>query len=125
MWENDGTYSATSEDSQAESVQNIMSALPFDAAESAQMTPFQPGTANGMQWWESVIAYGATRAIDNRFGPVNVLGNTNPGTFAGQNGRTYGNTTARAPGPAVQVNAGGQGFGLLALLGVAAAMLMG
>jgi hypothetical protein len=61
-----------------------------DAIEAAQMQPFSGG-GSGEPWWQSVIKYGATRAIDNRYGPVNVAGNTSPGSFAGQNGRTYSN----------------------------------
>jgi hypothetical protein len=63
--------------------------LPGDAYDNAQMQPFVSATTPGMSWWESLINYGATRAIDNRFAPVNIQGNTDPGSFGGSNGRTY------------------------------------
>lgn len=61
-----------------------------DVFEAAKMEPFTPA-ANGQReaWWERVAMYGLTRAVDNRFGPQNIAGNTAPGSFAGQNGRTY------------------------------------
>lgn len=62
--------------------------MPGDAFDNAQMAPFAP-QGTGMAWWESLITYGATRAIDNRFAPVNVAGNMQPGSYAGANGRTY------------------------------------
>lgn len=61
-----------------------------DTREAAQMQPF--AQRQDVPWWQSLVMYGATRAIDNRFGPTQVQGNTNPGSFAGQNGRTYANT---------------------------------
>ncbi|MBP6899521.1 MAG: hypothetical protein KBC73_05500 [Burkholderiaceae bacterium] len=106
--------------------------LGSDMAEAQQMAPFAPPAAQqqGMAWWESLIAYGATRAIDNRFGPVNVAGNTQPGTFAGQNGRTYtqtptvqsGQPVARAQ---VQQTQQANGVGVLAALAAAAFAFMG
>lgn len=90
--------------------------LPGDVTDNRQMAPFQPGTGAGMAWWESLIAYGATRAIDNRFAPVNVNGDTSPGSFAGSNGRTYSNGQ---DGPA----APGVSGGVLALLAGAAALV--
>lgn len=69
-----------------------------DAAEAASMQPFNADQSR--PWWESVILYGATKAIDNRFTRPAVEGNTNAGTFGGANGRTYGqtpNATGGAP----------------------------
>lgn len=67
------------------------SLLPGDLNDTAKLAPFQPaiGAAAGEQWWESLIKYGAVRAIDNRFGPTNIAGNNAPGSFAGTNGSTY------------------------------------
>lgn len=76
-----------------------------DASEAAKMEPFNPGASSGMTWWQSMIAYGASRAIDNRFGPTNVQGNTNPGSFAGQNGRSY----QQGPTPTAGEMLGGSG----------------
>lgn len=93
-----------------------------DRNEAIQMQPFIPPAAQqqGMAWWESLIAYGATRAIDNRFGPVPVSGNVQAGSFAGQNGRTYVNT-AGTGGTAPKAQAAAQqGPGLLALAAAAA-----
>lgn len=103
--------------------------LGADLAETRQMAPFTPPVAQqqGMAWWESLVAYGATRAIDNRFGPTNVGGNTNAGSFAGQNGRTYVNTPGTAGGgqqPRAQVQAMQSGPGLLALAAAAAFAFM-
>lgn len=61
--------------------------LEGDTRDTAQMQPFAQDASR--PWWESLVAYGVTRAIDNRFGPPNVTGNTSPGSFAGANGRTY------------------------------------
>lgn len=70
-----------------------------DSMDAAKMEPFTPA-ANGQQqaWWERTIQYGLTKAIDNRFGPQNVQGNTDSGTFAGTNGRTYQQVPGMARG---------------------------
>lgn len=70
--------------------------LAGDAADAAAMQPFS--ASQGMPWWQGVISYGLTRAIDNRFAPPNVQGNTSPGSFAGANGRTYSNGQGGAAG---------------------------
>lgn len=84
---------STISDDGTTSTASPMGLLPGDVYDTAQMAPFiAPAAAKqGMQWWEGVAMYGITRAIDNRFGPVNVAGNTQAGSFAGQNGRTYTN----------------------------------
>lgn len=90
-----------------------------DASEAAQMAPFQPGTANGTPWWQSVVMYGASRAIDNRFGPTNVQGNTQAGSFQGAGGRTVMNSGSAQAGALGGLLPGGSG-GLLLLVAVAA-----
>ena len=77
----------------------------------------------GQSGWDSIgamaaqmVGYGFTKAIDNRFGPTNVAGNTNPGSFAGQNGKTYVN----AKGQVVQAG----GFDPMMLLLLAGAGLV-
>ena len=89
--------------------------MPGDVYDTAQMQPFTsaPAGSPGLSWWESAAQYGITRAIDNRFGPTNVGGDTAPGTFAGQNGRTYSNAPGRAGGAQA---AGGIGGGTLLLV---------
>lgn len=91
-----------------------------DVAEAQQMQPFAADQT--APWWQSLIAYGATRAIDNRFGPTNVAGNTNTGTFAGQNGRTYVNNPNALGGRVV--SAGGDGSGLLLIVAAVAALAL-
>lgn len=106
--------------------------LPGDVRDQAQMGQFMPDVAKaqGMSWWESLAAYGVTRAIDNRFAPPNVLGNVYPGTFGGQNGATY---QAGRPGmpmmpgqPALAVGQGGlqMSSGTLLLLGAGVVFLL-
>lgn len=90
------------------------SSLPGDWNDTAKMAPFQPTPAGGA-WWEGVIQYGMVKAIDNRFGPQNIAGNTQPGTFAGANGKTY----YQAPNATGQTLLGGGmgGMGTWLLLG--------
>jgi len=62
-----------------------------DAYEAAKMEPYNPAASQGLTWWEASLQYGLSRAIDNRLGPpMNTAGNTAAGTYAGANGRTYG-----------------------------------
>lgn len=61
--------------------------LEADYNDAAQMQPFVADQSQ--PWWQNVISYGVVRAIDNRYGPTPVQGNTSPGSFAGQNGATY------------------------------------
>lgn len=79
-----------------------------DQREAWKMEPFTPRAAGQAEtWWERTIQYGLTRAIDNRIGSQNVQGNTNPGTFAGQNGVTYRSTpTAQRGQPMAQMQGG-------------------
>jgi hypothetical protein len=130
-----GTFSLTGEATQAQAPE-FSTVTPFgsfglgnDRAEAMQMQPFVPaaGQQQGMAWWESLIAYGATRAIDNRFGPVNVAGNTQGGSFAGQNGRTYVNTPTTqggVPQQRAQVQQKQESPGILIALAAAAFAFM-
>lgn len=93
--------------------------LPGDTFDYAKMQPIAGGS-DGSPWWARTIEYGITRAIDNRFGPTNVAGNTNPGTFAGQNGRTY---VQPAHGTGASVQAPG-GFAISPMTLVAGAALL-
>jgi hypothetical protein len=88
--------------------------LGADGVEAKQMQPF--AADQSAPWWQSMIMYGATRAIDNRFGPVNVAGDVGSGTYAGQNGRTYLNTPVAQRGQVVA----GLDNGLLLLLALGA-----
>lgn len=57
-----------------------------DQYEAAKMEPFNP--APQQEWWQSLVTLGVTRAIDNRYGPQNLAGNTQA-SYAGANGATY------------------------------------
>lgn len=65
----------------------------IDAAEWQKMVPYQaaPAGNEAAPWWQNLVSFGVTRAIDNTFPgqATRVQGNTQPGSFAGQNGRTY------------------------------------
>jgi len=78
-----------------------------DVAEAQKMASYVPQDGSGAPWWQSVIRYGLVKAIDNTLPgqQTGIQGNTNPGTFAGQNGKTYGQPGAlnRPPG-SVQAN---------------------
>ena len=81
--------------------------LATDYYEAVKMNPYTHAAQGSVQpWWENVVQYGITRAIDNRYGPPTfVQGNVAPGSFAGQNGASYyQNPTAVRNG----VVAGGQ-----------------
>lgn len=99
--------------------------LEGDQYDHLKMAPFVPvpAAAPAMAWWESLASYGVTRAIDNRFGPVNLGGNTSAGTFAGQNGRTYTNTTGAGAQPAGAAGIGGSTLLLIAAGVLAIALL--
>jgi hypothetical protein len=80
-----------------------------DVADYQQMQPYAGGGNQQAPWWQSVIQYGMTRAIDNRYGPTSVTGNVQSGTFAGANGQTYyqaPNGQRIAVAPASQQTAG-------------------
>jgi hypothetical protein len=61
--------------------------MPADVADMNQMQPYAP-LGNAMPWWKQFALYGATKAVDN-LSRVTVTGNTDTGSFAGQNGQTY------------------------------------
>lgn len=96
-----------------------------DVTDAQKMEPFNP-TGGAVPWWQSLIQYGAVRAIDNRYGPTNVAGNVNPGSFAGQNGRSYqqGGTPQPATGGALAGALGGGTGGLLLLAAVGALIFL-
>lgn len=63
-----------------------------DMREAAKLDPFVPATqGDARPWWDRVAEYGITRAIDSHYGVTSVNKTGTPGTFAGQNGRTYTN----------------------------------
>ncbi|MFT3665573.1 hypothetical protein [Piscinibacter sp.] len=92
------------------------SLMPGDVTDTAAVAPYV-NTSNGASWWESLIQYGVTKAIDNKLGGSNVAGNTAVGSYAGQNGRTYMNNTS---GQAGGLSASVGGVPLWALLAVGA-----
>jgi hypothetical protein len=113
----------STEDSILESLGSFGSYLPADMGEARQMHPYAGGGNEAAPWWQSVIQYGVTRAIDNRYGPTSVAGNVQQGTFAGQNGQTYyqapnGQRVAVAP-IAQQAQIGGINMNTLLLIGLA------
>jgi len=84
-------------------------------------------------WWQSIIQYGAVKALDNTFpGRTNgIQGNTAPGSFAGQNGTTYNQRGSQnaPPSPAAGLglaNASTGMFGLspLMLIAIGAALFI-
>lgn len=109
---------------------NSAAPLPADMADMGQMQPYVIG-GDQMPWYESVIKFGMTRAVDN-LSRTNVGGNTDPGSFAGYNGGTYsqvpqgsgGGATRTATRPStVSGSLTGSPLMLLALAAVAYALL--
>lgn len=94
--------------------------LDGDVRDMTQMQAFAPTQA--APWWQSLIMYGATRAIDNRFAPPSVAGNVHPGSGSGQSGATYRNRPQAESGTVTREpdKAGGGSGMLLLLAGVAA-----
>lgn len=64
-----------------------------DLAEWGKMSRFTPAPADAQQqpWWQNLVSYGISKAIDNTFPNERhgIQGNTGPGSFAGQNGQSY------------------------------------
>lgn len=65
-----------------------------DMAEWPKMQAFTPapqGAREENAWWQNLVSYGVARAIDNSLPNQNngIQGNVAPGSFAGQNGKTY------------------------------------
>lgn len=95
-----------------------------DQYEAQKMTPYQTAAAN-TPWWQGAISYGLVKAIDNTFPgqQQNIQGNTGPGSFAGQNGRTYSQRGGQMA-PPMLAGSGGTILGMPPLvvigLGVAA-----
>lgn len=71
----------------------------MDAREAAKLDAYVVRPAgDNREWWERVAQYGLTRAIDNQYGPAATNKTSTPGTYAGQNGKTYVNPNDRARG---------------------------
>lgn len=64
-----------------------------DRAEWDKMSRYTPAPTGAEQapWWQNLVSYGITKAIDNTLpgDRRGLQGNVNPGDFAGQNGRSY------------------------------------
>lgn len=111
-----------------------MDQLPGDVYDNAKMQASNM-SSDVLAWTGDLIKFGVTKLIDNRTGPVAVAGNSNPGSFAGSNGRTYPQDIAeRGSGTTMDVNenkSGGVNSGgispmmLLLLAGVAFLALKG
>lgn len=95
-----------------------------DQLEAAKMEPFNPLGGAGVPWWQAVASYGIVRAIDNRFGPTNVAGNTQAGSFAGANGRSYAQQPSAMVGGLVQQLGGTSGLLMLGAAAVVAFLLL-
>lgn len=93
-----------------------------DVVESARFDAFTPraGANDNRPWYERVAEYGLGRYIDNQWGPTAANNTSQPGTFAGQNGRTYTNVPVQSQ----SVQAGGGFAPLLIVAAVAAALLL-
>ena len=93
--------------------------LPGDYTDMAKMQHYTAGP-NDQPWWQNLVMYGATRAIDNRFGTpaTGVQGNTAPGSFQGAN-----NAGGGATRPQAGAGAAAQGISPLMLLLIGAAAL--
>jgi hypothetical protein len=102
--------------------------LPADQGDMNQMQPFAP-LGNAMPWWKQFVMFGATKAVDN-LSRVTVMGNTDPGSFAGQNGQTYSQVPQGSGGGAVRtasttsVTAKLTGNPMLLIAGVVVAYLL-
>jgi hypothetical protein len=66
---------------------NMAPPMPGDMQDMAQMQPYAPA-GNAMPWYQQAMMFGIGRAVDN-LSRTTVSGNTDPGSFAGYNGRTY------------------------------------
>lgn len=91
-----------------------------DLAEWRKMQVYTPSTdaTSNDAWWQNLIKFGISKAIDNTLPgqqASGIQGNTKPGSFAGQNGRTYDQRGSQAapPTPAgvVNVNQAAQSLG--------------
>lgn len=96
--------------------------LEGDSSDARAMQPF--AADQSAPWWQSLVAYGVTRAIDNRFAPPNVTGNTSPGSFAGANGRTYSQAPQASGGGAMLAGSGVPSWLLIAGAAVVAFLLI-
>lgn len=76
--------------------------LPGDVSDTVKMQP----TKSDTPWWQDLIKTGVTKLVDNAIQTrPQVQGNTDPGSFAGANGRTYSAEEAkRGSGQPLQGN---------------------
>ena len=95
-----------------------------DQLDAAKMEPFNPLASQGVPWWQALVSYGAVRAIDNRFGPVNMQGNTQAGSFGGANGKTYANNGSATAGHGFMDQVTSKNGALLLLAGAAVAYFL-
>ncbi len=101
-----------------------------DRGEWAKMTAYTPAPtreAEGAPWWQNLVSYGVSKAIDNTFPnePRRIQGNTQPGSFAGQNGRSYDQRGSQNAPPMASVGnlvSSFAGMSPLMLAGIAAAL---
>jgi hypothetical protein len=103
--------------------------LPGDSTDAAQMAAWNtapaPAQAAGVQWWQGLVQYGVSKAIDNTFSssPTGVQGNVYPGSGAGLNGATYTQRPTGAGGGVLSVKAtAGGSIGGIPVLWIAAAV---
>lgn len=98
--------------------------LGSDVSEAVKMAPFAPRVqgAESAPWWQGVVQYGLVKAIDNTLPgrAPGIQGNTNPGSFAGQNGATYTQAGPLTQAPAQASRGGFLGLStpMLLLLGL-------
>lgn len=70
--------------------------LPGDWYDNDKMNTPGVKAETGQSWWQDLVKYGATRAIDNAFASKPIIaGNTDTGSFAGSNGLTYSQDLAQ------------------------------
>lgn len=110
--------------------------LPGDVSDAAKMQHDNPN--NGTPWWQDLIKTGVTKLVDNAIQTrPQVQGNTDPGSFAGANGRTYSAEEAkRGSGQPLQGNpdavtvvpnragASWSDMGMLAMAGIGLALFL-
>ena len=74
-----------------------------DVNEWAKLARFAPRAAGeeDAPWWQGIVKYGLVKAIDNTLPgqPRGIQGNTQPGSFAGQNGQSYNQRGAQNAPP--------------------------
>lgn len=96
----------------------LYGSLPGDWYDAQKMERPEAKTDPDLPWWEDLIRYGGKRLIDNAVGSTPVVtGNTDTGSFAGQNGQTYSQDYAlRGNANAISASAAGINIGSNALM---------